>query len=69
MIPYAKTTLGVDYRLTGRITSYQNVSNQTGLVDQLTQIEFQMVDMQTGEEVWNDIYDFRKVAADDLIYR
>jgi PBP1b-binding outer membrane lipoprotein LpoB len=68
-IPFSRKTLGVDYRLTGRITSYQNVSNKTGLTDQLTQIEFQMIDMQTGEEIWNDIYDFRKVAADDVIYR
>lgn len=66
---YSKTTLGLDYRLTGRITSLTNVSNRTGLVDQLTQIEFAMIDMQTGEEVWNDLFDFRKAAANDSIYR
>ncbi len=68
-LQYSKTTLGVDYQLVGRITELQKVSNKTGLIDRATYLNFRMVDMQTGQAIWFDDYEFRKSAADDLIYR
>lgn len=67
--PYARKTLGGDYRLGGRITSLDAISNQSGLTSRYTQVVFEMVDLQTGAIVWGGEYSFQKTAADDIIYR
>ncbi len=59
---------GADYRLGGRITSLDAV-HQTGLTSRYHQIIFEMIDLETSEIVWSNLYEFRKIAQDDIIYR
>lgn len=64
-----KATLGADYRLGGRIASLDQKSTRTGLVQRLTQITFEMFDLESGEIVWSGMYDMSRAAADDVVYR
>ena len=32
-------------------------------------ITFEMVDLETGVIVWSNVYEFERVAADDVVYR
>jgi hypothetical protein len=62
-------TAGADYRLTGRIASLDKVSSRTGETSRYHQITFEMVDLETAVILWSGMYDFRKSARDDDIYR
>lgn len=64
----AKKTFGADYRLAGSITSQEGV-RQTGDTSRYTVIFFTLVDLETSAEVWNNEYQFKKTARDDIIYR
>lgn len=64
-----KATAGADYRLTGRITSADQTSTRTGAYARSTQITFEMVDLELGTIVWSGLYEFKKVAQDDVLYR
>ncbi len=64
-----KAQLGADYRLSGKIGSLDSRNNKTGLVQRYTQISFEMTDLESGEIVWQGIYEFARAAADDVIYR
>jgi hypothetical protein len=67
--PAAKAQKGGDYRLGGRITSVDSRDAKTGRVSRFTQIIFEMVDLETAEIVWSNMYDFAKSAQDDVVYR
>ena len=60
---------GADFQLTGRIMSLSSVSNSTGKMSRYHQISFKMVDLETGIAVWTGLYEFKKTAQDDIIYR
>ena len=64
-----KSTLGGDYRLGGRITTLDSVNSYSGLATRMHQIIYEMVDLENGMIVWSGIYDFKKTALDDVIYR
>ncbi|GJL80060.1 MAG: hypothetical protein NPINA01_30490 [Nitrospinaceae bacterium] len=64
-----KSTYGGDFRLGGRITTLDAVNTVSGLASRTHQIIYEMVDLETGEIVWSGIYDFKKTARDDIIYR
>lgn len=64
-----KATLGVDYRLGGRIASLDAKSPKSGLIQRYTQITFEMFDVESGEIVWSGIYEFARAAGDDVVYR
>lgn len=64
-----KATMGADYRLGGRISSLDQKSSRTGMVSRYTQITFEMFDLESSEIVWSGIYEFERVAADDVMYR
>lgn len=64
-----RAAAGGDYRLGGRITTMDSVDTKTGLTSRFHQIVFEMVDLETGEIVWSGMYDFKKSAQDDIIYR
>ena len=65
----AAAPAGADYRLGGRITTLDAVHRKTGLVSRHHQITFEMVRLETGQIVWSGIYEFKKAAQDDIIYR
>lgn len=60
---------GADYRLGGRITSVDAVDTKSGRTSRYHQITFEMIDLETSQIVWGGIYEFRKAAKDDIIYR
>jgi len=62
-------TAGADYRLGGNITSLDAVQSQTGQTSRTHQIIFEMIDLELGTIVWSGIYDFKKTAQDDVLYR
>ncbi len=68
-IPKRANTLGGDYRLGGRITTLDAVDPVSGLASRSHQIIYEMVDLESGMIVWSGIYDFKKTARDDIIYR
>lgn len=61
--------LSGDYRLGGRITTLDQINPTTGRTSRYHQIIFEMVDLNNSAIVWTGIYDFRKSARDDIIYR
>jgi PBP1b-binding outer membrane lipoprotein LpoB len=64
-----KATLGADYRLGGRIATLDSKSARTGMIQRLTQITFEMFDLESGEILWSGIYTFARAAGDDVVYR
>lgn len=59
---------GADYRLEGIITSQDKISS-TGVKSRYHLIDFALVDLETGVEVWANFYEFQKSTSEDIIYR
>lgn len=57
------------YRMTAKIASIHGVSNKTGAKSNYFQFSFELLDLQTSNIVWANIYDLKKIGADDTIYR
>ena len=64
-----KSVAGADFRLTGRIMSLDKANSSSGLISRYTQIVFKMIDLETTIPVWANMYEFKKFAQDDIIYR
>lgn len=64
-----QATAGGDFRLGGNITSLDAVQAGSGLTSRTHQIIFEMIDLELGTIVWSGIYDFKKTAQDDVLYR
>lgn len=64
-----RAVAGVDYRLSGIIASLDSRNIKSGMVQRMTQISFELTDLESGEIVWSNIYEFERAAADDVIYR
>lgn len=60
---------GADYRLSGKIASLDSRNAKSGLVQRLTQITFELTDLESAEIVWTGIYEFSRAGADDVVYR
>jgi penicillin-binding protein activator len=59
---------GADYRLIGRITS-QVAASRSGIQTNYYSISFEMLDLSTGYAVWGNLYDTKKVGANDTLYQ
>lgn len=64
-----RATAGADFRLAGRITSADAVDSSSGTASRYQQISFEMIDLEYGTVVWSGLYEFKKTAQDDIIYR
>ncbi|MCI2285030.1 penicillin-binding protein activator LpoB [Colwellia sp. MSW7] len=62
-------TAGADFRLTGRISSLDAVNSDTQQTSRYHQIIFELYDLELGTVAWNGIYEFKKTAQDNVIYR
>lgn len=62
-------TAGADFRLTGRISSLDSVNSNTQLTSRYHQIIFELYDLELGTVAWNGIYEFKKTAQDNVLYR
>lgn len=60
---------GADYRLTGKIMSLDTLNNNNGNETKYHQISFKLIDLETGALVWTNMYEFKKTAASNVIYR
>ncbi|MBB3956054.1 penicillin-binding protein activator LpoB [Novosphingobium sediminicola] len=61
---------GVDYALTGRISTRDAVNTANGQRSRYTQIMFRMVDMEYSNIIWSNIFEFKKEAGDGgVVYR
>ena len=65
----AKAQAGADFRLGGRISSQDALRHRTGQTSRYHQILFEMVDLETSAIIWNGLYEFKKTAQDDVVYR
>jgi len=64
-----QATAGADYRLAGRITSLDAVERGSQKRSRYHQITFEMIDLELGTIVWNGMYEMKKAAQDNVIYR
>lgn len=65
----AERPAGADYRLSGKISSEDATDGRTGAVQRYMQILFEMHDLETGEIIWSNMYEFERAGADDVVYR
>jgi hypothetical protein len=65
----SKAPAGADFMLRGVISSQDSRSPRTGLIQRYNQITFEMVDIESYEIVWSGLYEFSRLAADDVVYR
>ena len=68
-IRQTQATAGADFRLGGRITSLDAMDTGSGEASRYHQVIFEMVDLEYGTIVWSGMYEMRKSAQDDIIYR
>lgn len=64
-----KAKAGADFRLGGRITSLDANSKSSGAVSRYHQITFELVDLEYETIAWSGLYEFKKEAQDDVLYR
>jgi len=64
-----KAAAGGDFRLGGRITSMDAASTTSGNVSRYHQITFELIDLEYGTIAWSGLYEFKKEARDDILYR
>jgi PBP1b-binding outer membrane lipoprotein LpoB len=58
-----------DFRLGGRIMSSDAVSATNGNVSRYHMITFELIDQELGAIPWSGMYEFKKEARDDVLYR
>jgi hypothetical protein len=64
-----KAQAGADFRLGGRITSLDAASQRNGTLSRYHQITFELIDLELGNIAWSGLYEFKKEAQDDVVYR
>jgi len=65
--PAAKRQLGADYQLFARLTDLEQ--RDGGRVERYTQFNFEMVDLETGQTIFSDMYNFKKRQSIPVVYR
>lgn len=60
---------GADYRLVGRIGTRDAIDTRTGVTSRFSQYTFELLDMEYGEIIWSNLYEFKKENRDDVVYR
>lgn len=64
-----QATAGGDYRLAGRIASLDAIDRTTQKRSRYHQVTFEMVDLELGTIVWSGMYEMKKAAQDNVLYR
>lgn len=62
-------TAGGDFRLVGRVMSLDAMDVNSQERSRYHQISFELMDLELGTYVWSGLYEFRRTAQDDIIYR
>lgn len=64
-----KAQAGGDFRLVGRIASSDAASTTSGMVSRSHLITFELIDLEYGSIAWSGLFEFKKEAQDDIVYR
>jgi PBP1b-binding outer membrane lipoprotein LpoB len=64
-----KAQAGGDFRLGGRIASHDAASPTSGMVSRYHLITFELIDLEYGSIAWSGLFEFKKEAQDDVVYR
>lgn len=64
-----KAKAGADFRLGGRITSLDANSARSGTLSRYHQISFELIDLEYETIAWSGLFEFKKEAQDDVLYR
>lgn len=65
---FASRPLGADFRLAGTFGTLDAASS-SGAIQRYSQIVFELVDLQTSEVSWTNIYEIERAAVQDIVYR
>lgn len=60
---------GADYRLVGRIGTRDAVNPRTGVHERYSVYTFELLDLEYGDLIWSNLYEFKKATADNVVYR
>lgn len=60
---------GADYRLVGRIGTRDAVDPRTGTRERYSVYTFELLDLEYGELIWSNLYEFKKASRDSVVYR
>lgn len=66
---YGQEPTGADFVLEGSINSMSSRSATTGMVQQYSQVSFELKDIRNGALVWAGLYEIQRAGADDVVYR
>ncbi len=64
-----RAQLGADYRLVGRIGTRDSVDPKSGVKSRYSMYTFEVLDMESGELIWSNLYEFKKENRDNVVYR
>lgn len=64
-----RATAGADYRLVGRIGTRDAVDPRTGMKERYSVYTFELLDLEYGELIWSNLYEFKKATQDNVVYR
>lgn len=64
-----KAMAGADYRLVGRIGTRDAIDTGSGIKERYSVYTFELLDLEYGDLVWSNIYEFKKAARDSVMYR
>jgi len=64
-----QATAGADFKLGGRISSLDSMQAGSQMKSRYSMITFEMVDLELGTIVWSGMYEFKKTAQDNIMYR
>lgn len=68
-IRQTQVTAGADFGLLGRISSLDAIDTSSQAKSRYTQISFELQDLENATIVWSNLYEFKKSAQDDVVYR
>lgn len=60
---------GADYRLVGRIGTRDAIDPRTGMRSRYSMYTFELLDLEYGDIVWSNLYEFKKETQDNVVYR
>lgn len=64
-----RASAGADYRLVGRIGTRDAVDPNSGVKERYSVYTFELLDLEYGELIWSNLYEFKKATRDNVVYR
>ena len=64
-----RAAAGADYRLVGRIGTRDAIDPRSGVRERYSVYTFELLDLEYGDLVWSNQYEFKKATQDNVVYR